>query len=77
VSQDEVKQDPNQILVGKLRPSAWVNLEMKENTHLTKREKEILTLSGKGMSRSDICKLLDITRENLRFYIKTLNRKFK
>jgi DNA-binding NarL/FixJ family response regulator len=44
---------------------------------LTKREREILILLGKGLSRKDVCELLDITNKNLNFYVCMLSKKAK
>ena len=49
--------------------------ELVENIHLTPREKEMVTLLGKGLSRADICQLLGITRHALRERIYRLNKK--
>ena len=44
-------------------------------TYLTIREKEIVTLMGKGLSRRDISQTLDITRNALRINIHRLKTK--
>jgi len=42
---------------------------------MTKREKEIVTLMGKGLSRRQIAELLGIKRESLRASIYRMNKK--
>ena len=49
--------------------------EFSTDTPITKKEKQILTLFGTGLSRKDICKLLGITRQNLRVRLFLLKRK--
>ena len=49
---------------------------LKENTHLTKREKEIVTLLGKDLTRADVCKQLDIHRVTLRKHISRIKKKY-
>lgn len=49
--------------------------DLVSNTPLTKREREILTLLGRGLSRRDVCNVLNITRENLRDIIRRLRKK--
>ena len=51
--------------------------ELVENIYLTPREKEILTLLGRGLTRADVCQVLDITRNTLRWHIFTLNKKIR
>ena len=46
-----------------------------KNIHLTPREMEIVTLLGRGLSRGDICELLDITRNHLRTHINRMYKK--
>jgi CRP-like cAMP-binding protein len=38
------------------------------------RKKQVLTLIEKGISRSDMCKVLGITRENLRDILRRLKK---
>ena len=45
-----------------------------KNTHLTPREKEILTLLGRGLNRFDVCQVLGISRHNLRECIRRLKK---
>lgn len=45
------------------------------NIYLTKKEKQILTLLGRGLSRSDICQVLNITRLTLRVHLINLKKK--
>ena len=42
---------------------------------LTPREKEIVPLLGKGLTRRDVCQLLDITRGNLKKIIQRMKKK--
>lgn len=42
---------------------------------LTRGEREIVTLLGKGLSRDDVCETLDITRHNLRMHLTRLKKK--
>ena len=51
--------------------------DLKDNIHLTKKEREILNLLGRGLNRSDICQLLNITRKTLRNYIYKLRKKIQ
>jgi len=46
------------------------------NIPLTKMEKKILTLIGQGLNRSEVCKLLKISRHNLRERLFRLPKKF-
>ena len=50
--------------------------ELKANTHLTRMEKEILTLLGRGLRRSDVCQLLNITPLNLRVHLAHAKKKY-
>ena len=47
-----------------------------KTVHLTKREKEILTLLGRGLNRKDVCELLDITRGTLRWHVSQIKKKW-
>ncbi len=49
--------------------------ELISNIPLTKRERQILTLLGQGLSRKDICQLLEINRHLLRMHILNLKKK--
>ena len=72
VKQDNVKQREKNIGLprfGKLP-------ELKSNTHLTPREREIVTLLGKGLPRKDICQILDIVSHTLRNHIKRIKKKY-
>jgi len=44
-------------------------------TKLTKREREIVTLFGKGLSRSETCELLKITKKTLRNNLAKIKKK--
>jgi DNA-binding NarL/FixJ family response regulator len=70
-NQDEVKQHDS--LLGLLPPKPFPKL--KEKTYLTKREREIVTLLGMGLSREDVCKVLEITRVNLRNHLCRIKKK--
>ena len=50
--------------------------ELKSNTHLTRMEKEILTLLGRGLRRSDVCQLLKITPTNLTSHLSNAKKKY-
>ena len=72
VSHDNVKQKEKVIGLprfGKLP-------ELKSNTHLTPREKEIVTLLGRGLRRSDVCQLLNITPDTLRKHLSRTRKKY-
>ena len=71
VRQDHVGRD--ELPVGLPRPRKWP--EFVEHTHLTKREKQIVTLLGQGLERVEICEILEITRENCRKIIQRLREK--
>lgn len=43
---------------------------------LTKRQREIVTLLGKGMTRKEICQMLEITSANLRKIIQRIGLKY-
>jgi DNA-binding NarL/FixJ family response regulator len=45
--------------------------------YLTKTEKEILTLLGKGLSRKEVCETINMTRETLRVHLVNLKKKHK
>lgn len=51
--------------------------DLKENTHLTKKEKEILSFLGRGLNRSDVCQLLNITKKTLRNHVYNLRKKLQ
>ena len=71
VNQDHVSQ--RELTIGLPRQGKLPDLV--SNTHLTKKEKEIVTLLGKGLNRSDICQVLDISRVALRNSIKRMRKK--
>jgi DNA-binding CsgD family transcriptional regulator len=50
--------------------------ELPENIYLTKMESEIITLWGRGLNRRDICEVLNISRENLRYKIHMIKKKY-
>ena len=43
--------------------------------HLTKTEKQILTLLAKGFSRADVCELMNISRHTLRQHLSNTKKK--
>ena len=47
---------------GKIFPRKWPTLIQK--TYLTKRERQVVRLLGRGLTGNDICEILDITRTN-------------
>jgi DNA-binding NarL/FixJ family response regulator len=71
VSQDEVSL--RELPIGLPRHGSFPDLI--SNIPLTEREKQIVTLLGQGMDRDVICKLLNITRGNLRIVICRLRKK--
>ncbi|KKL56481.1 hypothetical protein LCGC14_2244990 [marine sediment metagenome] len=73
VSQDHVSQ--RELAIGLPRKGKLPDLV--SNTHLTKKEKEIVTLLGRGLNRADICQLLDMSRDALRTMIKKTRKKAK
>ena len=46
-----------------------------DETYLTPTEKEIVTLLGRGLSRMDVCLVLEITRATLRKHIQRIRNK--
>jgi ATP/maltotriose-dependent transcriptional regulator MalT len=50
-------------------------IEYISNIDLTERERDVLTLLGRGLSRRDVCQLLDISRGSLRWHIHNLRLK--
>jgi len=42
---------------------------------MTRKEKEIVTLLGRGIPRADVCQILNIKRETLRNKLSVLKRK--
>lgn len=46
-----------------------------DNTFLTQTEKYIVTLLGKGLSRKDVCQVLEISRLALRAHIARIRKK--
>lgn len=45
------------------------------NIYLTKTERQILTLLGRGLSRQEVCEILEITRNSLRFHLHNIRKK--
>ena len=54
----------------------WFN-SIASSVHLTRRERQILRLLGLGLSRQDICYLLEISPHNLEQLIHLLKKKAK
>ena len=50
-------------------------VEWGSSVHLTKTEREIATLLAKGMSRADVCELLNIKRKSLRDHLNRMKKK--
>jgi len=50
-------------------------MELSESTYMTPKEKEIITLLGKNLTRDDICQLLNITRNALRQRLNRIRKK--
>ena len=73
VSQDHVGR--HELPVGLPRLGAL--LDLIPNTYLSKKEREILTLLGRGLNRADICQLLDMSRHTLRQHISILRKRAK
>jgi len=61
------------IPVGRIYPRRWPSLV--ERTYLTKKEREILTLLGRGLTRVEVCQILSMTRNTLRTHIYNLRKK--
>lgn len=72
VRQDEVRG--KEILIGLPRYQD-VEILLSSNTYLTKTEREILTLLGRGLTRGDICQVLEISRGVLRWHIYNIKKK--
>ena len=71
VNRDYVGQKEK--LIGKVQYGDF--LKTISNVYLTKREKEIVTLFGKGLDRTDLCQVLNISRNALRINIYRLRKK--
>jgi len=56
-------------------PRNPARIEYASGVYLTKREKEIVTLLGKGLTRQDVCQLLEITPHALRERLSKINKK--
>jgi len=59
-------------------PICWPEprkLEISGTTYLTTREREIVTLLGKDLTRADVCQLLNMTRHTLRNHLYNLRKK--
>ena len=70
-NQDHVK--PKELPIGLPRYKALIVLG--SNVYLTRREREILTLLGRGLGRADVCQVLRIKRNVLRWHIHNLRKK--
>jgi len=71
ISQDYVSQ--RELTIGLPRQDKFPGFVL--NNYLTKKEKEIVALLGRGLDRSDVCQVLDISRSNLRGYFTRLRKK--
>lgn len=49
--------------------------ELKENTHLTPTDKEVVTLLSRGLNRKDVCQVLEISRQTLRKRLSRMRKK--
>ena len=49
--------------------NAKTTIPWRSGYHLTKTEKQILTLLAKGFSRADVCELMNISRHTLRHHL--------
>jgi DNA-binding NarL/FixJ family response regulator len=76
VKQDEIPQ--RELTIGAILkersfpPMPWAS----SSIHFTKREKEILTLLARGLTRADIAQHMRITRNSLRQFIKKIKKKY-
>jgi DNA-binding NarL/FixJ family response regulator len=57
-------------------PTAGRWPQHKKRVKLTPKEKNIVTLLGKGLSRQDVCQLLKITRVTLRNHLCRIKKKY-
>jgi len=74
-----VKQDSVHRLeepIGLLPVKKFIKPSLKKHTHLTSKEKEILMLLGKGLSRVDVCQLLNITPNSLQVHLSNAKKKY-
>jgi len=69
-NQDYVSQ--REITIGIPQPRKF---EPNPSIYLTKMEREIITLLGKGLTRADVCQVLDISRHALRSHLCRLKKK--
>ena len=65
----------NELPIGLPRHGTWP--DMVEQTYLTTREREIVTLLGKGLLREDISELLDMSRVTLRKHMSRIRKKYQ
>ena len=73
VGQDDIYQ--RELTIPNIKYNNFSHFEPIPNVHLSKREKQILTLLGMGLDRRDISKLLKISRDNLRDIIRRIKKK--
>jgi DNA-binding NarL/FixJ family response regulator len=73
VNQDNIYQ--RELTLPNISYNNFSNFESITPTHLSKREKQIVTLLGIGLGRKDISKLLNISRDNLRHIIGRIKNK--
>ena len=69
-NQDYVYQ--KHLLIGSPEPR---RLEISESVYLTPKEKEIITLLGRGLSRAETSQVLVISRDSLRRHICNIRKK--
>jgi len=78
---DEAEAWANQDYVGQREKTIGItqakenSVEMWSNVFLTKTEREIVTLLGRGLNRRDVCQILNMTRDCLRNHIKRMRKK--
>ena len=70
VNQDYASQ--KEITIGIPLPR---ELDIHSSVYFTKTEREIVTLLGKGLTREDVCQVLDISRGALRIHFYRLKKK--
>ena len=66
----ELIMDAQEIDKYKFDPIETIN-----EVYITKTEKEILTLLGKGLSRADVCEVLGMSRNTFRWHYHNLKKK--
>ena len=69
----EVEKPQREKTIG--QPHYSRRFEWPSGVDLTRTEKEIVTLLGRGLSRPQVCEALNITRETLRKHIQRMKKK--